>query len=161
MERNDKKRGRQAPRPGRRSPEKPKRTASPAAIPVPVAGSHGSEQRSPGETIPAVLLPEGYRGKILLVLITLGEESLVALRSGDLWHREILRNTQAEVSNLGLKGARVHELGGASLFFEADGSIRICGGSDEFGACDLEYAAALVRAARPGRRVIVSAGEMA
>ncbi|MCE5265190.1 MAG: hypothetical protein LLG97_16860 [Deltaproteobacteria bacterium] len=108
--------------------------------------------------IPAVLLPDGYRGKILLVLIAVGEESLVVLRSGDLWHREILRNTQAEVSGLGLRDAQVHELGGASLFFEAGGVIRICGGSDEFGACDLEYAATLVRAARPGCRVIVATG---
>ncbi len=111
--------------------------------------------------IPAVLLPDGYRGKILLVLIAAREESLVVLRSGDLWHREILRNTQAEIRGLGLGDAQVHELGGASLFFEADGTIRICGGSDEFGACDLDYAAALVRAARPGCRVIVSTGEMA
>jgi hypothetical protein len=113
------------------------------------------------EMIPAVVLPDGYRGKILLVLISVGEESLVALRSGDLWHREILRNTQAEVSRLGLKDAQVNELGGASLFFEVDGSIRVWGGSDEFGACDLDCAAALVRAARPGCAVVVSFGEMA
>ena len=111
--------------------------------------------------IPAVILPDGYRGKILLVLIAVGEESLVVLRSGDLWHREILRNTQAEVCGLGLKDAQVHELGGAFLFFEADGSIRIGGGSDEFGACDLDYAAALVKAAHPGCAVVVSSGEMA
>ena len=42
--------------------------------------------------IPTVILPDGYRGKILLVLIIRGETSMVALRSGDLWHREILRN---------------------------------------------------------------------
>lgn len=120
-----------------------------------------SEKRSLEEKIPAVVLPSGYRGKILLVLITVGEESLVVLRSGDLWHREIFRNTKAEVCGLGLKDAQVDELGGASLFFEADGSIRIGGGSDEFGACDLDYAAALVKAARPGCAVVVSPGEMA
>lgn len=111
--------------------------------------------------IPAVILSAGYRGKILLVLITVGQESLVVLRSGDLWHREILRNTQAEVCRLGLRDARVDELGGAFLFFEPDGSIRIGGGSDEFGACDLDYAAALVKAARPGCAVVVASGEMA
>jgi hypothetical protein len=100
--------------------------------------------------IPAVILPDGYRGKILLVLIVVGEESLAELRSGDLWHREILRNTEAEVFNLGRTDAQVNELGGAFLFFEADGSIRIRGGSDEFGACDRDYAAALVKAARRG-----------
>jgi hypothetical protein len=120
-----------------------------------------SEKRGLEEMIPAVILPAGYRGKILLVLVVVGEKSLVVLRSGDLWHREILRNTQAEVFGLGLKDAQVHELGGAFLFFEADGSIRIGGGSDEFGACDLDYAAALVKAARPGCTVMVSSGEMA
>jgi len=111
--------------------------------------------------IPAVILPDGYRGKILLVLIALGEERLVALRSGDLWHREILRNTKAEVFKLGLTDAQVNELGGAFLFFEADGSIRIWGGSDEFGACDRDCAASLVKAARPGCTIVVSSGEMA
>jgi hypothetical protein len=113
------------------------------------------------EMIPAVILPDGYRGKILLVLIVVGEESLVALRSGDLWHREILRNTEAEVRDLGLTDAQVNELGGAFLSFEADGSIRIWGGSDEFGACDRDYAALLVKAARPGCAIVVSYGEMA
>jgi len=66
--------------------------------------------------IPAVILPDGYRGKILLVLIAVGEESLVVLRSGDLWHREILRNTEAEVFNLGLTDAQVNEPGGRIPF---------------------------------------------
>lgn len=103
--------------------------------------------------IPTVVLPEGYRGKILLVSITVGAEQLVVLRSGDLWHREILRNTQAEIRALGLAGARIDELGGAHLRFEADGSILIWGGSDEFGACDHEYAAALLKSVWPDRRI--------
>jgi hypothetical protein len=113
------------------------------------------------EMIPAVILPDGYRGKILLVSIAVGEESLVVLRSGDLLHRKILRNTEAEVLNLGLTDAKVKELGGAFLCFEEDGSIRIWGRSGEFGACDRDYAAALVKASRPRRRVVVSSGEMA
>jgi hypothetical protein len=111
--------------------------------------------------IPAVILPDGYRGKILLVLITRGETSMVALRSGDLWHREILWNTRAEMIRIGLTDVQVEEMGGAYLHFEADGSIRIWGGSHEFGACDLDYAASLVRAARPGCGVVVSTGEAA
>jgi hypothetical protein len=138
-----------------------KKTASLLENPVPLAGGFTSEKRSLEEMIPAVILPDGYRGKILLVLITAGEESLVVIRSGDLWHREILRNTEAEVRNLGLIDAQVNELGGAFLFFEAEGSIRIWGGSDEFGACDRNYAAGLVKAARPGSVVVVSSGEMA
>jgi hypothetical protein len=141
--------------------DNPKQTASLPGRPALWVGSLISEKRKLEEMIPAVILPDGYRGKILLVLITMGEESLVVLRSGDLWHREILRNTKSEVFNLGLTDAQVNELGGASLFFEADGSIRIWGGSDEFGACDRDYAAALVRAARPGCAVVVSFGEMA
>ena len=111
--------------------------------------------------IPAVILPDGYRGKILLVLITRGECSMMALRSGDLWHREILRNTRAEMIRIGLMDVQVEQMGGAFLRFEADGSIRIWGSSDEFGACDLDYAATLVKAARPGCKVIVSKGDVA
>lgn len=103
--------------------------------------------------IPAVVLPEGYRGKILLVSITVGTERMVVLRSGDLWHREILRNTEAEIRALGLPGARIDELGGAHLRFEVDGSILIWGGSDEFGVCDHEYAAALLKTVWPERKI--------
>jgi hypothetical protein len=86
---------------------------------------------------------------------------MVALRSGDLWHGEILRNARAEMINAGLGEARVDEAGGAYPRFEADGSIRIWGSSHEFGTCDLDHAAALVSAARPGSRVVVSAGDIA
>lgn len=111
--------------------------------------------------IPAVILPDGYQGKILLVLITRGKCSMVALRSGDLWHREILRNARVEMIRIGLTDVRVDEMGGAYLRFEADGSIRIWGSSDDFGACDLYCAATLVRSARPGCKVLVSTGEEA
>ncbi|MBW2441976.1 MAG: hypothetical protein JRH12_15965, partial [Deltaproteobacteria bacterium] len=47
--------------------------------------------------IPDIILPEGYNGKILLVSVSGGGiPKSVLLRSGDLWHREILRNTAAE-----------------------------------------------------------------
>jgi len=120
-----------------------------------------SEKQGLEGMVPAVILPEGYRGKILLLSIVSGKDSMVALRSGDLWHREILRNTRSEMVRIGLADAEVEELGGAHLRFEADGSIRIWGGSDEFGACDRDAAAKLVKADRPGYRVIVSTGEMA
>jgi hypothetical protein len=110
--------------------------------------------------IPSVVLPEGYRGKILLVSIAVGAERMVVLRSGDLWHREILRNTEAEIRAIGLSGARIDELGGAHLRFEADGSILIWGGSDEFGACDHEYAAALLKAVWPERKINFFFGHM-
>jgi hypothetical protein len=103
--------------------------------------------------IPTVVLPEGYCGKILLVSVVVGTERLVILRSGDLWHREILRNTEAEILALGLSGARIDELGGAHLRFEADGSILIWGGSDAYGACDHEYAAALLKSVWPERKI--------
>jgi hypothetical protein len=106
--------------------------------------------------IPPVILPEGYNGKILLVSVA-GEviDKTVILRSEDLWHREILRNTENEIRGLGVVDAQVHELGGALLRFEPDGTIVIYGNSREFGACDKEYAAQLVRDAFPGRRVTV------
>src|SRR5512133_1797816 len=110
--------------------------------------------------IPAVILPEGYCGKILLVSIAVKKERVVVLRSGDLWHREILRNAEAEIRALGLSGARVGELGGARLRFEADGSIFIWGSSEQFGSCDYEYVAALLRSVWPGRKIASSFGEM-
>ena len=71
-----------------------------------------SEEQDLEAMIPAVILPDGYRGKILLVLITQGGRSIMALRSGDLWHREILRNTRAEMIRIGLRDVRVEEMGG-------------------------------------------------
>ncbi|MHB8909165.1 MAG: hypothetical protein ACYDAA_09855 [Syntrophales bacterium] len=110
--------------------------------------------------IPPVVLPEGYCGKILLVSISVKKERVVVLRSGDLWHREILRNAEAEIRALGLPGAQVGELGGAHLRFEADGSIFIWGSSEQFGTCDYEYVATLLRSVWPGRTVASSFGEM-
>ena len=113
-------------------------------------------EKKGGNTVPAVILPEGYNGKILLIAISGdGLQDSVVLRSGDLWHREILRNTEAEIRRLGFKRVRVHQLGGAHLRFESDGTIVIHGTSQEYGACDKQYAAELVRAAFAGRRVEV------
>ncbi len=100
----------------------------------------------PDSIILPVILPEGYNGKILLVSVSgVGDEKKVILRSGDLWHREILRNTEVEIKNLGFENAQVHELGGALVRFEPAGAITIYGSSREFGACDKEFAAEMVR----------------
>jgi len=110
----------------------------------------------PDSRISPVILSEGYNGKILLVSVSgHGLEKAVLLRSGDLWHREILRNTEVEIKNLGFENALVHELGGAHVRFEPDGTITIFGASQQFGACDKEYAAKLVRDRFPGRMVEV------
>ena len=110
----------------------------------------------PDSRISPVILSEGYNGKILLVSVSgHGLEKTVLLRSGDLWHREILRNTEVEIKNLGFENALVHELGGAHVRFEPDGTITIFGASQQFGACDKEYAAKLVRDRFPGRMVEV------
>jgi hypothetical protein len=103
-----------------------------------------------------VELAEGYRGKILLALLTGGVfEAAVCLRSADDWHREILRNTQAEMKDLGFVHTRVHPLGGAFAGFEAGGSITLWGTSDEFGSCDKDEAARMIARAYPGRAVRV------
>ena len=113
-------------------------------------------QKGVGRRIPMVILPEGYAGKILLVSISGdGIEDRIVLRSGDLWHREILRNTEAEIRNLGFHSARVYELGGAHLRFEPDGTILLHGASEQYGACDKEYAARLVREKYADRQVRV------
>ena len=106
--------------------------------------------------IPAVILPEGYCGKILLVSVS-GDriEKKTLLRAGDLWHREILRNTEHEIRSRGFDKFRIDQLGGAHLYFEKDGSIIIHGTSEQYGACDKEYAAGLVAEAFPGRKVII------
>jgi D-3-phosphoglycerate dehydrogenase len=110
----------------------------------------------PYSRISPVILPEGYNGKILLVSVSGdGIKKTVLLRSGDLWHREILRNTKTEIKNLGFANALVHELGGALVRFEPDGAITIYSASQEFGACDKVYAAELVRTAFPERAVKV------
>ncbi len=116
----------------------------------------GGRNIAPHHLIAPVILPEGYSGKILLASVSADAiAKTVILRSGDLWHREILRNTETEIRNLGLPGAQVHELGGARVDFEPDGTIRVFGSSQQFGACDKEYAAELIRKAFPGRTVAV------
>ena len=106
--------------------------------------------------IPPVILPEGYNGKILLVSISSAAiDKTVVLRSGDVWHREILRNTENEIRSYGIADAQVHQLGGALVHFEPDGTIIIYGRSQEFGACDKAYAAELVRDLYPERWVEV------
>ncbi len=110
----------------------------------------------PAQVVTETELPEGYVGKILLVLLTGGSfADIVCLRSGDDWHREILHNTRAEIADLGFPDAQVHPLGGAHAGFNSDDSIVIWGTSDEYGCCDKELAARLIARAYPGRMVTI------
>jgi hypothetical protein len=112
---------------------------------------HGPD---PTQMVAETELPEGYVGKILLVLLTGGSfADMVCLRSGDDWHREIMHNTQAEIADLGFPDAQAHSLGGAYAGFDSDGSIAIWGTSDEFGCCDKEQAARLIARAYPEKTV--------
>jgi hypothetical protein len=114
---------------------------------------HGPD---PTQMVAETELPEGYVGKILLVLLTGGGfDNTVCLRSGDGWHREILRNTRAEIADLGFPDAQAHSLGGAYAGFDSDDSIVIWGTSDEYGCCDKEQAARLIARAYPGRMVTI------
>jgi hypothetical protein len=86
----------------------------------------------PARMVAEVELPEGYDGKILLMMLNGGGlDNRVCLRSGDDWHREILRNTRAEMKDLGFLHTRVDPLGGAYTRFDPDGGIVIWGTSDE------------------------------
>lgn len=106
--------------------------------------------------IPELILPEGYKGKIILISISGGLiEPMVCLRSGDLWHREILREVEEEIKDIGLVSTFVYEIGGAHLRFENNGSIHIWGTSDEFGTCDRKIAADLVYKVYPGHKIFV------
>jgi hypothetical protein len=110
----------------------------------------------PENIIEKVVLPEGYTGKILMISISGGVlDKKVCLRSGDLWHREILRNTQLEIHHLGFTISTVHELGGAYVKFEKTGEIQIYGTSDDFGPCDKLYASELIQQTFQDRNIRV------
>jgi hypothetical protein len=66
---------------------------------------------------------------------------------------EILRETQEEISDLGLVHTDVYPLGGAWARFENDSSILIWGISDQFGACDKELAAEMIRKECPEKEI--------
>lgn len=102
-------------------------------------------------------LAEGYCGKILIVTIQNGVfTELVCLRSGDLWHREILKNTEAELKDLGFFSSTVFEMGGAYVRFEDDKSITIYKTSDDFGSCDKHLAAKLIKEKFPNRKINIT-----
>ncbi len=110
----------------------------------------------PNALIPPVILPDNYDGKILLVSIGGGViEPVVCLRSNDLHHRDILKNTEMEIMDLGLHRTRVRELGGAGVSCGADGTMCIRGGSDDFGPCDRQLAAGLIGKVHPGKSLII------
>ena len=110
----------------------------------------------PKSLIPRVDLPDDYDGKVLLVAIAGGViPEVIALRSNDLYHRDILRNTQLEIADLGLPRTQVRELGGACISSQSDDRICIWGSSDEFGPGDKEIIAMLVRERYPERTVVV------
>ncbi len=101
-------------------------------------------------------IPEGYNGKILMVAIL--DESFgkkICLRSGDLWHREILRNTQNEIIDLGFTESAVYELGGANVKSDLKNTIIIFGTSDDFGSCDKELAAKLIKNKFPNKNITI------
>jgi len=129
------------------------RTAARRAHALRALLAHGPD---PGRMVAEVDLPEGYQGKIVLVLFKDGGfEDTVVLRSGDGWHREILNNARSELNDLGFPSAEAYPLGGAYAGFDSDGRILIWGTSDEFGACDKEMAADMIRRACPGRTVSI------
>lgn len=101
-------------------------------------------------------LTPGYDGKILLVRIHGGViDRKICIRSGDDWHREILANTRAEISDLGFPSATVRPLGGAHAQTHANGRrLSITGTSDDFGACDRALAAEVIARAFPGTDII-------
>jgi hypothetical protein len=112
----------------------------------------------PARMVAEVELTVGYNGKILMLALNGGGFADTAcLRSGDDWHREILRNTRAELKDLGFVHTRVDPLGGAYARFEPDGAIVIWGTSDEYGCCDKEEAARMIARVHPGRPVRIEA----
>lgn len=110
----------------------------------------------PQKLMSLVDLREGYHGKVLLVHIVGGRTNgLVCLRSGDDWHREILHNTREEIQDLGFETSQVTPMGGAWVQFDPEGTIQIHGSSDEFGGCDKNVAAELIRRAFPDKKIYI------
>ena len=110
----------------------------------------------PEKIIEKTVLPEGYNGKILMATIMGGViNRLVCLRSGDLWHREILKNTENEIRDLGFSKSSVYALGGAYVRFEKNNDIVIYGTSDEFGSCDKLSASRLIKKVFKDRKIFV------
>jgi hypothetical protein len=108
--------------------------------------------------LPTVLTAPGYSGKIILAAVFGGVAAgRICLRGGDDWHREILADLRDEVVDVGLSRSGVDELGGAWLGSGHDGRLCVFGGSEEFGTCDKDLAAELLRTAFPGRTVTVDA----
>jgi len=108
------------------------------------------------DCIPSAIISDGYKGKILLVSVGGdGIKDTIILRSGDIWHSEILLATKAEIKKYGIKAVRVHEAGGAWVRFDKDGTIFIYGNSEEFGACDKNFAAELLRQLYPEKTVYI------
>ncbi len=115
--------------------------------------THGLD---PSNILEPVILPDGYHGKILLLSVSGGIlENNVILRSGDLWHSEILREAQEEIKDLGLISSKAYPLGGAWARFENNSSIIIWGTSDQFGACDKEAAAKLIKIVYPDKELLI------
>jgi len=111
---------------------------------------------NPKRLIAPVILPEGYNGRILLMTITGGVlNGWLCLRSGGDRHREILTDTQEAILDLGFENALVDPVGGAFVRFEDNNSIEVYGISDEFGGCDKQSAADLIRQAFPGRKIVI------
>jgi len=108
----------------------------------------------PARLIPPVDFEEGYSGKILVVSISGGTiTGMNCLRSGDLWHHEILRDAEEEIQDLGFEDAIVDAVGGAWVRFDSAGIIHIYGTSDAFGECDKQLAASLIRRAYPSSKI--------
>lgn len=111
----------------------------------------------PDRLLPAACMPEWYRGKILLLSVSGWIfKDTICLRSDDLHHRDILKNAELELQDLGLRSARVGELGGAWACSEP-GRVRIWGGSDEFGPCDKRLAAEIIKMVYPRKVISIDA----
>ena len=119
-----------------------------------------SQVPTEAEALPLVAVPEGYSGKILLLAVTVGSRSWTILRSGGCWHRDILRDCEAEVHGLGLLHVSLTVRGGAHLRFVDDGSLLVWGQSEEFGVCNYREVTRLLKTRWPNREIACHWGEM-
>lgn len=112
------------------------------------------ENHISGIVLPTAVLPEGYCGKIMLVFVK-GDciTERTCLRSGDDWHREIVKSFEEEVHDYGFEKFLISPQGGAFAEFQIDGTIALSGSSEEFGRCPMAEAINLIQTAFPDRNI--------
>ena len=108
------------------------------------------------DDVPQVILPEGYKGKIILAEFREKMFLRSDVKRDGAMHEGIKKQFFKELDLYGFNVEYIDTKGGARAVFE-DGKIIISGKSQSFGECDKEIAKELVSSLYTDREVIVKA----